>query len=745
MARFRHIQNSFRAGEISPSVFGRTDLDIYQHGAAEITNMIVQGHGGARRRPGTQFVSKEAIMKKFNGPLDVNISGSPLEHKTSRIIPFIFNRTEAYAIVFSYQPPDTGLMIFKVSDFSQATITKTASSMAYGHTAFTAEELNEIQFAQSGDLIFFTHPNHVPFYLIRTAVDTFELSPFNRRRDQAVNPSKFGDPVNLSFGRGYPFRPVNTGTITLSINTAGPWIDSVGAFFTADHVGSVFKITDTAAVTTQYALITGIVTSSRATIFMDKTPVNTATDADWEESAFSPSRGWPRSVCFFEQRLIFGGTESEPDTIYASETGDVFEFDILGQLDVSTDPKAGAAVTNSDQFNATISSTEVNEIQWLASGNSLFIGTLGGEYIARGSSGALGPLDISISSETTHGSAFVQPAKLENVLVFASRAANRVREMVFNRDQDSFTAEDLSVFADHFAKKTAVFRFPSDSIPKIRTLVKQEGRENVIWILDNNDGLYAMTRNRSLGTVAWHYHKIGGDLATQGVPVVTSIASIPSADGTNDDLWMAVQRTINGGTKTYIERMNAEFSSDFLVSGTASILDKMVYVDSAVVHMPGGTFTVFPGLSHLEGETVQVMADGEYVGEHVVSSGQITLSVAVTEAVAGLKYISQLKTLKIEAGSSLGTAQTAIKRIDQIAFRFYRTIGGKFGSDEGNLEVLPFRKLPFAPADPIPLFTGDKVTEMPSSPDREGQVIIRQDLPLPQGVVSIIARGIVYD
>jgi hypothetical protein len=446
--------------------------------------------------------------------------------------------------------------------------------------------------------------------------------------------------------------------------------------------------------------------------------------------------GWPRSCTFFQQRLFYGGIEGAPDTVYGSEIGDVFEFD---QLPDPTDP-----VTAADAFDFTVASAEVNEIQYLSSGRVLNIGTLGREYTAKGEQGAISATDISVSAETPFGAAFRQPVRSDNTMIFISRNGNKIREFVFNRDEESFVANDLTQFADHIIFRKVEELGDDAARPQFNRLVKQQTTETVIWATDTNGGLQATTRDR-LGEInGFGYHVIGGALDGDS-PFVHSIAAIPSADGTNEDLWVAVERTIDGSDVTYIERMNKEFSLLDPKNDSTSILDKLVYCDSAVLKRDGAGFSTFDGLDHLEGETIQVVADGLYLGEFTVSSGSVDLVNTYTDAVGGLKYETRIRTLPLEGGTQTETAQTAIKRVDKLGVRLYRTIGMKAGEELNLLETIIFRPPGLALNEPIPLFTGDKFFELPQSPSERAQYYIVQDLPYPMTVVGLIERGVAYD
>jgi hypothetical protein len=77
---------SFSGGEVSPLLYGRTDLTKYETGLRTLRNMIALRHGGATRRPGTQYVGTTLN------------NGDPV-----RLIPFIYNETgngQSYVLEF---------------------------------------------------------------------------------------------------------------------------------------------------------------------------------------------------------------------------------------------------------------------------------------------------------------------------------------------------------------------------------------------------------------------------------------------------------------------------------------------------------------------------------------------------------------------------------------------------------------------------------------------------------------------
>jgi hypothetical protein len=58
MTRSSTIKNNFTSGELTPLMYGRSELDPYLKGLAECLNMRVMRHGGATRREGTRYVGE---------------------------------------------------------------------------------------------------------------------------------------------------------------------------------------------------------------------------------------------------------------------------------------------------------------------------------------------------------------------------------------------------------------------------------------------------------------------------------------------------------------------------------------------------------------------------------------------------------------------------------------------------------------------------------------------------------------
>ena len=151
-------------------------------------------------------------------------------------------------------------------------------------------------------------------------------------------------------------------------------------------------------------------------------------------------------------------------------------------------------------------------------------------------------------------------------------------------------------------------------------------------------------------------------------------------------------------------------------------------------------------IDHLEAESVDMLGNGNVYSAATVSSGAISsISPEVSIAHVGLGSVADILTLRPEAGADDGTAQGKTKRVVKVTARFRDTLGAKVGPDASNLDEINFR----GGSDPMdsspPLFTGDKEITFRGGWDKKGQILIRQDQPLPMHLVAIMQQIITND
>lgn len=421
----------------------------------------------------------------------------------------------------------------------------------------------------------------------------------------------------------------------------------------------------------------------------------------WAHSAFSSARGYPAVVALHEQRLVFGNTLQQPFGFWASASADFWNF-LPGTRDDET-------------ISYNIAANQADPIRWITSGSDLVIGTLSQEFAAFG--GGLGdpitPSNTRIVPQSGEGSNGVLPAKVGIETLFVNRAGRKVFSLVNQSDVGAYVATDLLELAEHLTLNATIVRVAWAKNPASQ-----------LWVVRADGTLVSMTYRREQQVYAWSRHTLDG--------FVEDIAVIPSPDGTTDDLWLVVRRTINGTTKRYVEYLAPPFEP----SGP---LDKtlMGYLDSALRYT-GAAATTLSGLFHLEGRTVKVVSDGALHPDRMVVGGKITLEKPATNVWVGLGYASRLRTLRLDV-PSMGTAQGRTKRVPRLTVRVHNGIGGLAGpGDESRMEELVRRDQADAMDIGPPMRSGDFDVFPASDFDVDGRLAFVQPDPLPLDVLSIM-------
>jgi len=674
MARVAAQLSNFTAGELSPRLDGRNDLAKYSAGCATVENMVIYPHGAAARRPGTTFIA------------EVKTSSAK-----TRLIPFEFSTTQTYILELGNQYMrfyrDNGQILSSGSPYEIS-------------TPYLTAELFDIKFAQSADVMYITHPSHKTRKLSRTGHTSWTLS-------------------EVDFTNG-PYLDTNTSTTTFSTSahTVGTGRTLTASAVTGINSDTGFQTTDVGRLVRfrdGYGEITARTDTLNVTIEILVDMGSSSASTDWSLGAFSDTTGHPSCVSFFEQRLVFAATLSQPQTVFFSKSGDYENMDA----------NIGGTVADDDAIIYTIASNQVNAIRFMAAGRTLIIGTAGGEFTVSGGgdNDAVTPTNILIKKQSNHGAANIDAVAVANATLFVQRAKRKIRELAYNFDVDGYIAPDLTILAEHVTDGGIV------------EMAYQEEPLAIIWCVRNDGELVALTYQREQEVVAWHRHVFGGAFGS-GNAVCESVAVIPTEDS-EYELYMIIKRTINGATKRYVEYLN---TFDFDESDNTSFN----FLDSQLSYS-GSAATTISGLSHLEGQSVAILADGATHPNKTVSSGSITLDRSATKVKVGLGYTSLLKTMRIDAGAQNGTSQAKTKRIYEVTARLYESVGVEIGPDLSNMERVPFRTSSDPMDQGIPPFTGDKEVEFRGNYDTDGFMIVRQTQPLPLTILSLYPRLVTND
>ena len=428
---------SFTAGELSPQMEGRTDFQKYFNGCTRLENFVVLPHGPVTRRPGTHHVAE--------------IKNSAAK---TRLIPFEFSTEQTYVLEFGNQY----IRFYK----DEGQIQSGGSAYEISSPYLTAE-LFDIKFAQSADIMYITHNNHTTRKLSRTGHTSWSLT-------------------EVEFTDG-PYLDINTTSTTMTPSATtgtGITITASASSFVSTDVNRLINFSN------GNAKITGFTSATVVTANVLKNFDNTNATADWKLGAFSTTTGFASCVSFFEQRLVFAATTSQPQTLFFSKSGD------YENMTGGTDADSAMVYT--------IASNQVNVIQALKATRTLIVMTTGGEYAVSSGSAqdAITPSNINIRKQSNYGSAGVDALSIGNATLFLQRAKRKIRELAYNFDSDSYQAPDLTILAEHITDSGIV------------QMDYQQEPFSIAWCVRNDGVLAGFTYNRLQQVTAWHRHVLGG-------------------------------------------------------------------------------------------------------------------------------------------------------------------------------------------------------------------------------------------
>ena len=667
MARSAPAFSSFTAGEVSPRMEGRVTLETYREGLADMTNLLVMPQGGVTRRPGTEYLGE--------------IKNSA---QSARLIPFQFKTTDTYILEFGDQVMRvfrSGLQVIDATDKTITGVTQADPGVitSNSHGFSDGDEIYIDSVAGMTEL------NGRNYRVANATTNTFTLT------------NLFGDAIDTTDFTAY----TSGGTATEIYNIATPYaVADLPALRFVQSADTMFIVHPSYAIRTLTRSADNNWTFATPTITGTPDPaLNTGTD------------DYPSVVTFFEQRLVYGATNNNPQTLWFSKNGDYNNF------------TAGTGAD--DALIYTIASNQVNAIRYLSATRVLTIGTTGGEYVLTATSdGPITPTTTLIRKYSNYGSAAIEPVQVADVTLFVQRGGRKVREFRYVGDINvaAYQAPDITIVAEHItAGGLSAFAY-------------QQEPDGVIWAVRADGSLIGVTYRREEEVVAWHKHVIGGEF-DGGQAIVESIATLPSDTG-EDELYMIVKRTINGVTKRYVELMRP-FDFGGVTTGA-------FFVDSGLRY-DGSAIGSLKGLYHLEGETVTVLANGASHPDRVVADGGVSLAYSSTTAAIGYGYTSSMQTMRIESGSADGTSQGKPKRIHAITLRLHETVGIEVGNSPSENDRIFFRDSSMAMDQAVPLFTGDKDIEFPGGYDEDDRLYIRQTQPLPMSVLALFPRMNTFD
>ena len=752
---------SFAGGEITPELFGRIELGKFQSGLRKLLNFLVLPHGPAVRRPGTHHV---------------------LEAKDStrsvRLIPFVFNVDQAVALEFGHMYVrfhiDGQTLLEANQNITAMTVASPGvfTAVAHGYTAgqevylqnFTDHpDLNEryylvtaptadtfsltdlhgtaistlgqptyaaggvvarvysvvssydsahifdIHYVQSADVLTLTHPLYQAVELRRLGAANWTITAVSfaptitAPTGLAVAPTVavVGNPtlkwylvtaiaadnVTESLPQGVAVAANNDLTLAGNFNTVS-WNAVAGALR--------YNVYKSASGSGSY----GFVGQVSALTFVDNNILADATHS-FPESLITlngSAGNFPATATYHEQRRFFAGTDNNQQTIYATRNGT--EANLTSSLPGQDD----------DALRFRLAAMQQNRIRHLVPLTDLIALTASGEWrIFADGAAAITPTSLATKPQGYTGASNVQPAVTVGSILYVQAQGSRIRELGYGGDSanNGYKSIDISIMAPHLFNSKTVIAMAYSKAP-----------EQILWCVRNDGVLLGMTYVPDQQVYGWHQHNTDG--------LFESVCVIP--EGNEDATYVVVKRTVDGRAIRYIERMAGRL---FTEQADAYFVDCGATYD-------GAPATVIRGLWHLEGKSVQILADGAVEPVQTVANGRVTLTAPASKVHIGLPYLSDLQTLPLAFEGAQAAGQGTLKNILAAHLRHTQTSLFKVGNDFTTMVANDSRDISDPYGSPPALRTAESRVTVPGDWNTDGQICVRQDQPLPCSVLALV-------
>lgn len=759
MANVRTLQRSFGGGEMSPEMFGRIDDVKYQTGAALMRNFIAAPQGPAENRPGFAFVREVKDSSK-----------------KTRLIPFTFNTTQTMVIELG-----AGYIRFH----TQGGTLLSGGAPYEISNPYAEGDLFDIHYVQSADVITMVHPNYAPRELKRLGPTNWTLTTisFNASLSAPTGvTSACTGYTTVKYNYSYVVTSVGADGITesaqSSVTTVGGNLFETGCIVTVSWTSNgsdryrVYKL--------QGGVYGYIGQTTGTSIIDDNISPDLGITPPIYPTVFGSTGNYPGAVSYFEQRKCFAGTINEAQKIWMTKSG------------TENNMSYSIPVKDDDRIEFRVAAREANTIRHIVPLTQLILLTAAAEWrVSSVNSDALTPSSISVRPQSYIGASNVQPEIINNSLVYCAARGGHVRELGYSWQSNGFITGDLSLRASHLFDDYQIVDMCYSKAPRpliwfVSTSGKLIGLTYIpeqqigAWHQHDTDGvfescttvaegsedvLYAVIRRTINGSSKRYVER----MQTRHITSLEDCFFVDcglSYNGTNTGSKTA---TISGGSTwgpadTLTITMSA---ATFTYPGTTNVNDAIVLTDAAgnkyrvtitsvssTTVATGRVDNVIPvalrstattswsfaiqdiaGLSHLEGKTVSILADGAVQPQQVVTSGIVSIPRAATKIQVGLQYDSDLQTLPVALQID-GFGQGRYKNVNKSWLRVYQSSGIFIGPDVNNLTEAKQRTT--EPYGSPPSLKSQEILVMltPSWQD-SGQVYVRQSDPLPLTIVSM--------
>lgn len=515
---------------------------------------------------------------------------------------------------------------------------------------------------------------------------------------------------------------------------------------------------------------------------------NKRTDA-WYLGAWSETQGYPSLVAYFGGRIFYAASREQPQTIWASR---VDAFNDFGQSSPIVDDDALNFTQNARQINAIRDMLPLEKLVTLTASGAF--------KITDGQDEVLTPTTVGFKPQSFRGAKRIRSIMAGDEAIFAQDAGRELRTLGYRYEVDKFTGIDLNIMANHlFARTPSITRTvvdmdyaeePHSIIHVVRSdgvllqLTYDNEQEVIAWahadtlngvfervcvipeesdsavyvivrrtigdrverfierfatreIEDQDDGVFVDSaisfdgRNTSATTLTLEFPVGPGTIVLTASDAVINTASPPDlvvltvedADGNSYD--------IRG---TFVSTSGP---TDIEILPIASIpVETQIALEGRSTTDWGFGFDTFSGLTHLEGATVTIYADGGEQDDQVVSGGQITLDDPAVVVHVGLRITCDFEPLPVNVAGA-ETVRDIAKHVSGVSIITLQSRDIQVGYDFDHLDDIPIRN-ESDEYDAGSLVDGVQRCYIASTLSRDGNFVVRHTAPLPLTILAVI-------
>ena len=411
----------------------------------------------------------------------------------------------------------------------------------------------------------------------------------------------------------------------------------------------------------------------------------------WKLGSWNRGRGYPKLCTFYQDRFVVAATDSKPNYIWFSRTGDYPNFGV---------EKVEGTITDDSAITLPVINRKMCEIRHLVPANDLIILTSGNEWIVRGDK-TITPTNCNLKTQTQRGALSCEPQFIGNRCVFVQERGGTVRDMGYSYESDNYTGQDLTLFVKTLVKGHVAV-----------TSAYAQDPDSIIYYVRDDGQLNCLTYIPEQKVYGWSHFVTNGKYR-----YVESVA-----EGEQDTIYFVVDRVINNKNVKCIERSIPLYTED----NSDVFLDCYVKVANSIK-------TDYINAPHLVGQMGDIVVDGQQMpSREVPPTGVIKLDGKANVITVGLPYTTKIKIPSVEQQINDGTLQGRVATVSRVVLRMYKSFGGKVGRTFDRMDDIT---LP-----PNELFTGDKPVILPKmgiNYSTDTSICIKHSDPFPFNLLSI--------